>query len=107
MQGLAAWAEDDDDALEGSREWKATLVDDHYTADVHDPAEVQAKGREVSDTQFRALGLLSSDPKSHVRKIKALQQLGATTIVLMNVSGADPHGTIRTYGEHVLPGLRG
>ena len=42
-----------------------------------------------------------------MRKIKALQQLGATTIVLMNVSGADPHGTIRTYGEHVLPGLRG
>jgi hypothetical protein len=27
--------------------------------------------------------------------------------VVMNVSGADPIGTIRLYGEHVLPRLRG
>jgi hypothetical protein len=25
----------------------------------------------------------------------------------MNNSGADPMGAIRTYGEHVLPALRG
>jgi coenzyme F420-dependent glucose-6-phosphate dehydrogenase len=35
-----------------------------------------------------------------------MQQLGATAIVIMNISGADPLGTIRTYGEHVLPALR-
>jgi hypothetical protein len=33
-------------------------------------------------------------------------QLGATAIVIMNISGADPLGLIRTYGEHVLPELR-
>jgi hypothetical protein len=32
---------------------------------------------------------------------------GATAVVVMNVSGADPLGTIRLYGEHVLPQLRG
>jgi coenzyme F420-dependent glucose-6-phosphate dehydrogenase len=42
----------------------------------------------------------------HVRKIKAMQQLGASAIVLMNISGADPHGTLRLYGERVLPALR-
>jgi coenzyme F420-dependent glucose-6-phosphate dehydrogenase len=36
-----------------------------------------------------------------------MQQLGATAIVLMNVSGADPHGTLRVYGETILPTLRG
>jgi coenzyme F420-dependent glucose-6-phosphate dehydrogenase len=35
-----------------------------------------------------------------------LEKLGATAVCVMNVSGADPHGTIRTYGEHVLPALR-
>jgi coenzyme F420-dependent glucose-6-phosphate dehydrogenase len=41
-----------------------------------------------------------------VRKIKAMQQLGATAVVVMNVSGGDPEGMLRTYGEHVLPKLR-
>jgi hypothetical protein len=25
---------------------------------------------------------------------------------VMNISGADPHGTLRTYGRSVLPALR-
>lgn len=35
-----------------------------------------------------------------------MKQLGATAVAVMNVSGADPHGTIRAYGESVLPELR-
>jgi coenzyme F420-dependent glucose-6-phosphate dehydrogenase len=107
LQGMASWAESDDAALEGAREWKATLVDEHYTDPVYDPAEIQANGREVSDTTFKMMGLISSDPDQHVRKIKAMQQLGATAIVVMNISGAAPEGTLRTYGEYVLPQLRG
>ena len=53
------------------------------------------------------MGLISSDPETHVKKIKAMQQLGATAIVIMNISGSDPLGLVRTYGEHVLPQLRG
>ena len=106
VQGLASWAESDEAALEGAREWKGTLVDEHYTDAVFDPAQIEANGHEVSDSTFKMMGLLSSDPDHHVRKVKAMQQLGATTIVLMNISGADPLGTLRTYGEHVLPRLR-
>ncbi|HET6547982.1 MAG TPA: TIGR03557 family F420-dependent LLM class oxidoreductase [Solirubrobacter sp.] len=106
LQGLVAAAESDDAAFEGAREWKATLVDEHYTDDVHDPAEVHANGENVADSKFKAMGILSADPSTHVKKIKVMQQLGATAIVLMNVSGADPHGTLRMYGEHVLPALR-
>ena len=106
LQGLVAWAESDDAAFDGAREWKATLADDNYTADVHDPAQVQANGDGVPDAMFKAMGILSADPATHVRKIKAMQQLGATAVVLMNVSGADPHGTLRVYGEQVLPRLR-
>jgi coenzyme F420-dependent glucose-6-phosphate dehydrogenase len=107
LQGMASWAEDDDAALESSREWKGTLVDEHYTDPIYDPAEVGANGSsQVSDMKFKTMGLISADPDQHVRKIKAMQQLGATAIVIMNVSGKDPLGMLRTYGEHVLPQLR-
>jgi coenzyme F420-dependent glucose-6-phosphate dehydrogenase len=106
LQGMASWAENDEEALEGAREWKGTLVDENYTGPVADPAEVEANGDEVSDIKFKAMGLISADPDTHVRKIKAMQQLGATAVVIMNISGADPVGMLRTYGEHVLPKLR-
>ncbi len=106
LQGMASWAETDDAAFEGAREWKGTLVDEHYTDAIADPGRIGANGQDVSDSTFKMMGLLSSDPDQHVRKIKAMEQLGATTVVLMNISGADPHGTLRTYGEHVLPRLR-
>jgi coenzyme F420-dependent glucose-6-phosphate dehydrogenase len=106
LQGMASWAPDDDAALEGAREWKGTLVEESYTEPIYDPAEIGAKGSEVSDTKFKAMGLISSDPGTHVRKIKAMQQLGATAIVIMNISGKDPLGLIRTYRDDVLPQLR-
>lgn len=106
LQGMASWAEDDDAALEGAREWKGTLVDDHYTEPVADPAAIGAGGAEVSDAKFKTMGLISSDPGKHVRQIKAMQALGATAIVIMNISGSDPLGMVRVYGEHVLPQLR-
>jgi coenzyme F420-dependent glucose-6-phosphate dehydrogenase len=106
LQGMASWASDDEAAMEGAREWKGTLVDDNYTAAVSDPADVGARGSQVPDMQFKAMGLISSDPAAHVRKIKGMQQLGATAIVIMNISGSDPIGMLRTYGEHVLPQLR-
>jgi coenzyme F420-dependent glucose-6-phosphate dehydrogenase len=106
LQGMASWAADDDAAMEGAREWKGTLVDENYTAPVSDPGQVGEKGSQVSDTKFKMMGLISSDPDKHVQKIKAMQQLGATAVVIMNISGSDPLGMLRTYGEHVLPKLR-
>lgn len=106
LQGMASWAEDDDSALSAAREWKGTLVEENYTHPVSDPAEVGAKGSDVSDMKFKTMGLISSDPAKHVKKIKAMQQLGATAIVIMNISGRDPLGMVRVYGDEVLPALR-
>jgi coenzyme F420-dependent glucose-6-phosphate dehydrogenase len=108
VQGIAAAAEGDDLALESSREWKGTLVDENYAGDVSDPAQVGRLGEEnVSDRKYKMMALLSADPGTHVRQLKAMRAMGATAVVVMNVSGADPLGTIRLYGEHVLPELRG
>ena len=106
LQGMASWAPDDDAALEGAREWKGTLVDENYTHPVSDPADVGANGRDVSDMKFKTMGLISSDPAQHAKKIKAMQALGATAVVIMNISGHDPLGMVRVYGDEVLPALR-
>ncbi|MBV8257493.1 MAG: LLM class flavin-dependent oxidoreductase [Actinobacteria bacterium] len=107
LQAVFSWAPDDETALEHSREWKGTMVDAHYTDDVHDPAQVYRNGEEqVPDAMFKAQVIVSSDPQAHVQRIRMLEKLGATTIVLMNVSGADPHEALRVYGRDVLPALR-
>ncbi len=106
LQGMASWAEDDDSALSAAREWKGTLVEENYTHPVSDPAEVGAKGSDVSDMRFKTMGLISSDPARHVKKIKAMQQMGATAVVIMNISGRDPLGMVRIYADEVLPALR-
>jgi coenzyme F420-dependent glucose-6-phosphate dehydrogenase len=106
LQTLASWADTDEHALESSREWKGTLVDEHYIEPIADPVEIGEKGAEVSDRKFKSMAIVSADPDTHVKKIKMLERMGATTVCVMNVAGADPDGLIRTYAQHVLPALR-
>jgi coenzyme F420-dependent glucose-6-phosphate dehydrogenase len=108
LQTLFSWAEDDDAALEAAREWKGTLVDENYTDDVHDPAEIERLGEdEVSDRKLKAMTIVSSDPSTHAKRIRMLEGMGATVVALMNISAADPNGALRVYGRDVLPELRG
>lgn len=39
-------------------------------------------------------------------RIREVEEMGATIVVLMNNSGSDPHGAIAAYGKHVIPSLR-
>jgi coenzyme F420-dependent glucose-6-phosphate dehydrogenase len=107
LQGVFSVADSDEHALEQAREWKGTLVDEHYTDAIVDPAQIYRQGEsEISDSKFTKQIIASSDPGQHVRRIKLLEKLGATRMALMNVSGDDPHAAIRVYGESVLPELR-
>src|SRR3954449_5319406 len=40
LQAVFSYADDDDKALEAAREWKGTMVDEHYTDPVSDPAKI-------------------------------------------------------------------
>jgi coenzyme F420-dependent glucose-6-phosphate dehydrogenase len=103
-----SWAEDDDAALQGVRVWKGAQPDEFYTDDWHRPQEMFEEGeRQVSDDDLREGFIVSSDPDEHAQRIREVEEMGATTVVLMNNSGADPRGAIGTYGEFVLPALRG
>src|SRR3954462_11076791 len=53
IQNVVSFAETDNAALEQAREWKGTLVDEHYTDSVADPATIYRRGEaEVSDQAF-------------------------------------------------------
>jgi len=108
LQAGFSWAEDDADALEGARVWKGAQPNEFYTDDWHDPQAMYERGEEqVSDDDLKEQFIIGSDPAMHAERIREVEKLGATTVVLMNNSGADPHRAIGTYGERVLPALRG
>jgi coenzyme F420-dependent glucose-6-phosphate dehydrogenase len=103
-----SWAEDDDAALEGARVWKGAQPDEYYTDDWHDPQKMYEHGEEeISDDDLKEAFAISSDADVHAERIREVERMGATTVVVMNNSGADPHAAIRVYGEQVLPALRG
>jgi coenzyme F420-dependent glucose-6-phosphate dehydrogenase len=103
-----SWAPDDDAALEGARVWKGAQPDEFYTDDWHDPKAMYEEGeRQISDDDLREAFIIGPDPALHVERIREIEKMGASTVVLMNNSGADPHGAIRFYGDEVLPALRG
>ena len=103
-----SWAPDEEQALEAVRKWKGAQPDDIYREDIHKPANVYEHGEETtSDEDMKEGFIVAADPAEHVERIREIEQLGATIVVLQNNSGADPHGAIRVYGEQVLPQLRG
>jgi coenzyme F420-dependent glucose-6-phosphate dehydrogenase len=107
LQAQFSWAGDDDAALEGARVWKGAQPEEFFTDDWHHPAEMQEHGsKQVSDDELKEAVIISSDPEVHADRIREAESLGATTLALMNVSGADPMGAIGVYGETVLPALR-
>ena len=108
LQAGFSWAQDDDAAFEGVRMWKGAQPEEFYTDDWYDPAKMYEEGeRQVSDDDLRESFIVSADPDVHAERIREIEQLGATIVVLANNSGADPLGAISTYGERVLPALRG
>src|SRR3954453_13674689 len=106
LQVQFSWAEDDDTALEAARVWKGAQPDEYYTDDWHHPQKMYEHGEEtVSDDDLKEALIISSDPEAHAERARGGEQLGATTIAAMNVSGADPHKAVEVYGGKVLPAL--
>ena len=107
LQALVSWAKTDDEALEGARVWKGAQPPEYYVDDWHDPQAMYEHAEEqLSDDEYREKAIISADPELHVEQLRELKTLGATSIAVMNCSGADPDGAIRVYGERVLPALK-
>ena len=61
----------------------------------------------IDDDAFRELHIISADATVHAERLREIERLGASIVVAMNISGADPLGAIDVYGRDVLPSLRG
>ena len=108
FQALYSWAETDEAALEAARRWKGAQPEDHFKRDWHKPQEMYEHcEQEMSDEEFAQNAIVGSDPRHHVERLRELEEMGATVIVLQNNSGADPLRAIEVYGGQVLPALRG
>lgn len=106
VEAAFSWAPDEDAALEGARVWKGSQPREFYKEDWHDPKAMYEYGEEhISDDQLREAMIICSDPGEHVERIREVEAMGATTVALMNNSGADPHAAIEVYGREVLPQL--
>ena len=106
LQAAFSWAGNDGDALEGARVWKGAQPKEFFRDDWHDPKAMYEHGaKQVSDDDLREALIISSDPAEHAERVREVERLGATTVVLMNNSGADPHAAIEVYGREVLPKL--
>jgi len=109
FQAGFAWADDEQAAIDGARHWKPTQLPELYLDDIADQQDMQRRAdAEMSDEQFAKEGfLIAADPSEHVERIRSMEHAGATVICLQLIGRADPLGSIRTYGERVLPALRG
>jgi len=108
LQTGASYGPDDDAALEGARTWKGAQPDEYYTEDWHDPRRMLDNAeQDVSDDDLRESLVISGDPAVHAERLREIEKLGATIVVVANNSGADPEGMISAYRDHVLPSLRG
>jgi coenzyme F420-dependent glucose-6-phosphate dehydrogenase len=108
LQTGMSWAEDDDAALEGARVWKATMPEEYFTDDWHDPKAMFEKAdREYSDEELRQQYIVSCDPDEHAQRLREVEMLGATVVCVQNGSGTEPERALAVYGENVLPALRG
>jgi coenzyme F420-dependent glucose-6-phosphate dehydrogenase len=106
LQTGFSWADSDEQALAAARVWQAS-ADPGHGDDWHDAWADDGDEDAVDDERLREAHIVSADPEEHAARIRALEDLGATTVVLMNISGGNPLAAIEAYRESVLPAVRG
>jgi coenzyme F420-dependent glucose-6-phosphate dehydrogenase len=100
---------DEQQAIASTKKWKPTQLPEVYTDDIPDPADMQRRADEqMSDEEFAKEGfLVGGDPEEQISRLREMLELGPTVVCLQGIGDADPLGSIRRYGEDVLPELRG
>src|SRR3954464_13141953 len=108
FQVLVSWAPTDEEAVEQARKWKGAQPQEHFTADWHEPRKMYEHGEEeMSDEEFAQNIVAASDPEEIQDRLRELEQLGATVLVLQNNSATNVERAIDVPGGQVLPAPRG
>src|SRR3954469_18630853 len=97
--------------IKATKKWKTTQFPEYYLEDDWDLEKMAASAEErMSDEEFAHEGfLVSADPQEHIRRIQEMIDLddAVSVICLQSIGDLDPLGSIRRYGEEILPALRG
>lgn len=75
-------------------------------SDWHDPESMYRHWeKQLTADELREALIISADSAVHLERIRTVEEMGATQVALMNVSGADPHAAIDFYRDSILPEL--
>ncbi|MDE3075159.1 MAG: TIGR03557 family F420-dependent LLM class oxidoreductase, partial [Chloroflexota bacterium] len=92
-------------SVEDARQWPTSVLSADEKTGVHDPRELEARSRNITDDQLVQRWITSADPGVHVREIEQYIEMGFTNLVFHG-PGDDQARFIQTYGTEVLPPLR-
>ncbi len=92
-------------ASEDNRKWPTSVLSTEDKTGVHDPRELEARSKSVTDEALLKRWITSDDPGVHIEAIGHYVDLGFTNLVFHG-PGVDQKAFIRRYGTEVLPELR-
>jgi coenzyme F420-dependent glucose-6-phosphate dehydrogenase len=111
LQAGFALGDDEQALIKATKKWKTTQFPEYYLEGEADLDKMAESAEErMSDEEFAHEGfLVSADPQEHVRRIREMMDIddAVSVICLQAIGDLDPLGSIRRYGEEVLPALRG
>jgi coenzyme F420-dependent glucose-6-phosphate dehydrogenase len=111
LQAGFALGDDEQALIKATKKWKTTQFPEYYLEAAADlDAMATSAEKRMSDEEFAHEGfLVSADPEEHIRRIREMIDIddAVSVICLQAIGDLDPLGSIRRYGEEVLPSLRG
>jgi coenzyme F420-dependent glucose-6-phosphate dehydrogenase len=110
LQAGFALGDDEQALIKATKKWKTTQFPEYYVEGAADLDEMARSAEErMSDEEFAHEGfLVSADPQEHIRRIGEMMDIddAVSVICLQAIGDLDPLGSIRRYGDEVLPALR-
>lgn len=100
-QASVAYAEEYEEALDAVEFWSGTL-DVGFDDDVHDPREIEERGRSLSRETWADWGLVTTDPADVCELLERHEAAGFDEVELL-VSTPDPEGFVEVASESILP----
>ncbi|MEI2775121.1 MAG: glucose-6-phosphate dehydrogenase (coenzyme-F420) [Tetrasphaera sp.] len=100
-----SWDPDPELALDNTRFWAPLSLSAEQKHSIHSPAEMEAAADALPIEQVARRWIVASDPAEAVAAVKFYTDLGFDHLVFHG-PGDDQERFLRTFAEHVLPGLR-
>jgi alkanesulfonate monooxygenase SsuD/methylene tetrahydromethanopterin reductase-like flavin-dependent oxidoreductase (luciferase family) len=103
VQAKHQWAETDEAALEMAfDQWKTNVFASKVTTEFNMPDQFEKAARYVRPEDVKEKVCVSSDPGTHVERIRGLFDVGADAVYIHQV-GKNQEAFVETFGEKVLP----